>query len=83
MRLGTSKCLPVWLIYQGGETTLPAYATRGVKRHLASMGLKRHQSDGDGKVFNFPVEQLDEAAAILKPRRPGSHCGLYRADADR
>jgi hypothetical protein len=57
------------LIYPCGETTLLAYATRGVKRHLASMGLKRHQTDGDAEVFKFPVERLDEVAAILKPKK--------------
>jgi hypothetical protein len=57
------------LIYPCGETTLLAYATRGVKRHLANIGLKRHQTDGDAEVFKFPVERLDEVAAILKPRR--------------
>jgi hypothetical protein len=57
------------LIYPKGGQTLLAYAGRGVKRHLAGLGLELHQTDGDAEVFRFPVERLDEVAAILKPRK--------------
>lgn len=59
------------LIYPKGGTTLLAYATRGVKRHIAGLGpdIQHHQTDGEAEVFKFPVERLDDVAAILKPRR--------------
>jgi hypothetical protein len=59
------------LIYPYGGTTLLAYATRGVTRHVAGLGsdVRYHQSDGDAEVFRFPMDRLDEVAAILKPRR--------------
>lgn len=58
------------LIYPCGGTTLLAYATRGVKRHITTLGgARRHQSDGDNEVFKFPFERLNEVAAILKPRK--------------
>jgi hypothetical protein len=57
------------LIYPKGGDILLAYATSGVKRHLAAMGLEHHQHDGNNEVFRVPVGRLDEVAAILKPRR--------------
>ena len=62
------------LIYPHGGSTLLAYATRGVKRHIAELaGIERHQHDDDAEVFRFPAERLDAVAAILKPKRlPGS-----------
>ena len=59
------------LIYPCGGDNLLAYATRGVKCHIAALGpdIQHYQNDGDAKVFKFPVERLDEVAAILKPRR--------------
>ena len=59
------------LIYPYGGRTLLAYAKGGVKRHIADLGddVRRHQTDGKAEVFRFPVERLDEVAAILKPRK--------------
>lgn len=58
------------LIYPYGGTILLAYATRGVKRHIAALdGVEHHQTDGDAEVFSFPLERLDEVAAILRPRK--------------
>lgn len=62
------------LIYPFGGTTLLAYASRGIKRHIAALGpdVQHYQTDGDDEVFKFPVERLDEVATILKPKRlPG------------
>lgn len=61
------------LIYPAGGEMLLAYATRGVKRHIAALGATHHQSDGDSEVFKFHVQHLDAVAAILQPRtrRPG------------
>ncbi len=59
------------LIYPHGGINLLAYANRGVKRHIAAIGpdIQRHQTDGGAEVFKFPVERLDEVAAILRPRK--------------
>ena len=57
------------LIYPKGGDILLAYATSGVKRHLAAMSLEHHQYDGNNEVFRVPVGMLDEVAAILKPKR--------------
>jgi hypothetical protein len=58
------------LIYPKGGDTLLAYATCGVKRHISQIkGAEHHQSDGKDEVFSFPLERLDDVAAILKPRR--------------
>ena len=57
------------LIYPKGGDTLLAYAKRGVKHHLVDMGLEHHQYDGNNEVFRFPVDRLDEVAAVLKPKR--------------
>jgi hypothetical protein len=41
-----------------------------VKRHIAKIpGTEHHQTDGSNEVFRFPSEQLDDVAAILKPKR--------------
>jgi hypothetical protein len=57
------------LIYPKGGNILLAYANRGVKHHLAELGLDRYQTDGSAEVFKFTVERLDEVANILKPRK--------------
>jgi hypothetical protein len=58
------------LIYPKGGTTLLVYANRGVKRRIAKLpGTEHHQWDDKAEVFRFPVELLDEVAAILKPRQ--------------
>ncbi len=59
------------LIYPCGGENLLAYANRGVKRHIAALGpnIQRYQHDGSAEVFKFPVEYLEEVAAILKPRK--------------
>jgi len=62
------------LIYPRGGDTLLAYAKHSAKHHLVGMGLEHHKYDGNNEVFRFPVDRLDEVAAVLKPRkkRPGS-----------
>ena len=55
------------LIYPCGGVMLLAYAKSGVVSRVADVVL--HQTDGGARVFKFPVERLDEVAAILKPRR--------------
>ncbi len=64
------------LIYPKGGNTLLAYASRGMKRHMAGLGLERHQWDGDSEVFRFPADLLDTVAAILKPKRLGGSAKL-------
>ena len=62
------------LIYPKGKDVLLAYASSGVKSKIRALGpdIEHHQSDGNNEVFRFPVELLDEIAAILKPKRlPG------------
>jgi len=61
------------LIYPKGGNTLLAYASRGMKRHMAGLGLEHHQTDGDAEVFRFPESMLDEVAAILRPREKRSY----------
>ena len=62
------------LIYPFGGTTLLAYAKGGVANRVAELGsdVRPYQTDGKNRVFKFPIERLDEVAAILKPKRlPG------------
>ena len=62
------------LIYPCGGETLLAYAKAGVVSAVESLpGVKQHQTDGRARVFAFPLECLDEVAAILKPRRKRAH----------
>ena len=57
-------------IYPKGGNVLLAYATRGVRRHIAKLaGVEHHQWDDDAEVLRFPVNLLDDVAAILKPKR--------------
>jgi len=62
------------LIYPCGHTTLLAYTKAGVVSAMAALpDTKPHQTDGKARVFKFPLERLEEVAAILKPKRlPGS-----------
>lgn len=59
------------LIYPYGGATLLAYAKAGVAGRVAELGadIQPHQNDGKARVFKFPVERLDQVAAILKPRK--------------
>ena len=62
------------LIYPFGGTTLLAYAKGGVANRVAELrsDVQPYQTDGKNRVFKFPIERLDEVAAILKPKRlPG------------
>jgi hypothetical protein len=59
------------LIYPKGGDILLAYAKSGVKERIRALGddIRHHQTDGNAEVFKFPLDRLDEVAAILKPRR--------------
>jgi hypothetical protein len=58
------------LIYPYGGRTLLAYAKGGVVNRVAELpDLQPYQTDGKNRVFKFPVERLDEVAAILRPRK--------------
>jgi hypothetical protein len=59
------------LIYPFGGTTLLAYAKGGVANRVAELGsdVQPYQTDGKNRVFKFPIERLDEVAAILRPRK--------------
>jgi hypothetical protein len=58
------------LIYPWGREMLLAYAKSGVQADIARLaGVELYQTDGKARVFIFPVDRLDEVAAILKPRR--------------
>src|SRR5688572_12928370 len=62
------------LIYPCGGETLLAYAKGGVAGKVAGLGkdIQPHQTDGNARVFKFPLGRLDEVAGILKPKRlPG------------
>ena len=52
------------LIYPKGGATLLAYATRGVKRHVAKLGLELHQTDGDADGLLDPSEH--RLSSVLK-----------------
>jgi hypothetical protein len=61
------------LIYPYGGRILLAYANGGVVLDMTRLGITPYQADGKARVFKFPVERLDEIAAILKPKRlPGT-----------
>ena len=58
------------LIYPHGGTNLLAYAKPGASPDIAKLpGVHLHQTKGRARVFKFPIERLDEVAAILKPRK--------------
>jgi hypothetical protein len=58
------------LIYPKGKNALLAYSSAGTKRRVAAIpGTEHHQHDGNAEVFRFPLERLDEVAAILRPRK--------------
>jgi hypothetical protein len=59
------------LLYPFGGTTLLAYAKGGVANRVAELGpdVQPYQTDGKNPVFKFPIERLDEVAAILRPRK--------------
>jgi hypothetical protein len=57
-------------IYPYGGTMLCCYAKSGVRAKIAGVpSAIHHQHDGSAEVFRFHVGQLDQIAAILKPRR--------------
>ncbi len=58
------------LIYPYGGTQLLAHAKSRTASAIAKLpGVHPYQTDGTARVFKFPVECLDEVAAILKPRK--------------
>ena len=58
------------LIYPYGGTQLLAYAKSRIAPAIAKLpGVHPYQTDGTARGLKFPVEHLDEIAAILKPRR--------------
>jgi hypothetical protein len=59
------------LIYPSGGTILLAYVKGGVVNRVAELGpdLQPYQTDRKNRVFKFPIERLDEVAAILRPRK--------------
>ena len=61
------------LIYPHGGTNLLAYTKSRTALAIAKLpGVHLYQTDGTARVLKFPVECLDEVAAILKPKRlPG------------
>jgi hypothetical protein len=65
------------LIYARGGTTLLAYAKAGVVSRVAKVAAP-YQTDGKARVFKFPVDRLDEVAAILKPRKRRTYSPEHR-----
>lgn len=58
------------LLYPFGGGLLLAYARPGVATRIARLpDAQLHQTDGTARVFRFPVDRLDEVAAILKPKK--------------
>ncbi len=58
------------LIYPHGGTNLLVYAKPRTALAIAKLpDVHLYQTDGTARVFKFPVESLDEVAAILKPRK--------------
>ncbi len=58
------------LIYVHGGTQLLAHAKSRIAPAIAKLpGVYLYQTDGTARVLKFPVERLDEVAAILKPRK--------------
>ncbi|HWO41498.1 MAG TPA: hypothetical protein VNO43_06810 [Candidatus Eisenbacteria bacterium] len=59
------------LIYPYGGRTFLAYTKAGVAKAIAALGpdIEPYQTDGNARIFKFPVERLDEIVAILKPRK--------------
>ena len=58
------------VIYPFGRLDLLAYVHRGLVSAVANLDdIRLHQQDDGSCVFRFPLERLEELAAILKPRR--------------
>jgi len=58
------------LIYPHGGTNILVYAKPGVAPVIAKLlSVPPYQTEGRAHVFKFPIERLDEVAAILKPRK--------------
>jgi hypothetical protein len=58
------------LIYPKGGNEILAFATStDAWQSLLELGCKPHQVGDKERVCRFPVELLDEVAAILRPRR--------------
>ena len=58
------------LIYPYGGTQLLAHAKSRIAPAIAKLpGVHQYQTDGTARVLKFPLERLDEVAAILKPRK--------------
>jgi hypothetical protein len=60
------------LIYPCGGLHLLAYVKRGLVSDIAQLGaddVRLYQKDDGPCVFRFPLERLEEVAAILKPRK--------------
>jgi len=58
------------LIYPHGRTVLLACAKAGVCPNVSKVAdTDTHQTDNKAHVFRFPLERLDQVAAILKPRK--------------
>ena len=58
------------LIYPYGGTLFLAHAKSKTASAIAKLpGVCLYQTDGTARVLKFPIERLDEVAAILKPRK--------------
>src|SRR5262249_34742581 len=58
------------LIYPYRRTVLLAYAKAGVCPNVSKVAdTDTHQTENRAHVFRFPLERLDQVAAILKPRK--------------
>jgi hypothetical protein len=58
------------LIYPHGSTTLSCYVKGQVRVAMAELlGAEPYQRDHKALMLRFDVADLDEAAAILKPKR--------------
>ncbi len=69
------------IIYPYGGTQLLTHAKSRTASAIAKLpGVHLYQTDGTARVLKFPVERLDEVAAILKPRKRRT-LSPYRARA--
>jgi hypothetical protein len=67
------------LIYPYGGTTLLAYVKPGVVSVVTKLpDVDLYQTDGKARVFRFPIERLDEVAAVLKPRKRRAYSPEHR-----
>ena len=58
------------IIYPKGELILLAVAKIGVSKALEAIpGVIQRRTDAKSREFEFPLDKLDDVAAILKPRR--------------